>query len=53
MAIVAGVVGLGEGWFGALGVSVGQASELSAFRGDLAGVAVIYSSGGWVLVAGA
>lgn len=30
-----------------------QASELSVLRGDLTGVALMYSSGGWALVIGA
>nr|YP_009758856.1 NADH dehydrogenase subunit 6 [Favonigobius gymnauchen]QIQ25822.1 NADH dehydrogenase subunit 6 [Favonigobius gymnauchen] len=41
------------GWFGGWGVGVNQTSELSVLRADLSGVALMYSSGGWVLVVGA
>nr|BBH37030.1 NADH dehydrogenase subunit 6 [Valenciennea longipinnis]BBH37043.1 NADH dehydrogenase subunit 6 [Valenciennea longipinnis] len=40
-------------WYGSLGVTVDEVSELSVLRADLAGVAMMYSSGGWVLVVGA
>nr|ASK09401.1 NADH dehydrogenase subunit 6 [Acentrogobius viridipunctatus] len=41
------------GWFEGVGVGVNQVSELSVLRGDLAGVALMYSSGGFVLVVAA
>nr|YP_010710568.1 NADH dehydrogenase subunit 6 [Callogobius nigromarginatus]WCZ70595.1 NADH dehydrogenase subunit 6 [Callogobius nigromarginatus] len=40
-------------WFGGLGATVDQVAEFSMLRGDLTGVALMYSSGGWVLVVGA
>lgn len=30
-----------------------ELSELSVFRGDISGVAMMYASGGWLLVIGA
>nr|WNH20384.1 NADH dehydrogenase subunit 6 [Ptereleotris heteroptera] len=57
LAYVGGVaLGAGyfwEGWFGGPGVTVGQGFELSVLRGDLSGVAVMYSSGGPILVVAA
>nr|BBH37290.1 NADH dehydrogenase subunit 6 [Gobiodon micropus] len=51
-------VGIGSivfwgGWYGGVGVGVEGYSELSATRGELGGVALMYSWGGWVLVVGA
>ncbi|YP_009465641.1 NADH dehydrogenase subunit 6 (mitochondrion) [Syngnathoides biaculeatus] len=50
-----GVVGLVSfvfqgGWFEHSWVPVDELSELSLFRGDTSGVALMYSSGGWMLV---
>nr|YP_010381798.1 NADH dehydrogenase subunit 6 [Myersina filifer]UDL72630.1 NADH dehydrogenase subunit 6 [Myersina filifer] len=42
-----------SGWFGGPGLGGGQAFELSVLRGDLAGVALMYSSGGGLLVVAA
>nr|BBH37471.1 NADH dehydrogenase subunit 6 [Myersina macrostoma] len=42
-----------KGWFGGLGSGAGQEFELSMLRGDLAGVALMYQSGGGLLVVGA
>nr|QJU04035.1 NADH dehydrogenase subunit 6 [Nemateleotris magnifica]WNH17328.1 NADH dehydrogenase subunit 6 [Nemateleotris magnifica] len=51
--VALGVAYFWKGWFGGTGVSVDQAAEMSVLRGDLTGVAVMYSLGGWVLVVGA
>nr|WNH17770.1 NADH dehydrogenase subunit 6 [Bathygobius coalitus] len=42
-----------SGWWGGVGSVVGSHSQFMSLRGDLAGVAVMYSSGGWLLVVGA
>nr|BBA12821.1 NADH dehydrogenase subunit 6 [Schismatogobius ninja]BBA12938.1 NADH dehydrogenase subunit 6 [Schismatogobius ninja]BBA13106.1 NADH dehydrogenase subunit 6 [Schismatogobius ninja]BBA13132.1 NADH dehydrogenase subunit 6 [Schismatogobius ninja]BBA13158.1 NADH dehydrogenase subunit 6 [Schismatogobius ninja] len=44
---------LWSGWFGKSGVVGGLGTEFLALRGDLVGVALMYCSGGWVLVGGA
>nr|WNH20488.1 NADH dehydrogenase subunit 6 [Bathygobius cotticeps] len=41
------------GWWGWGGSGSGPYSQVSSVRGDLVGVAAMYSSGGWVLVVGA
>nr|YP_009132324.1 NADH dehydrogenase subunit 6 [Oxyeleotris lineolata]AKA55089.1 NADH dehydrogenase subunit 6 [Oxyeleotris lineolata] len=41
------------GWFGGLWVTVDELVEFSVLRGDMAGVALMYSVGGWMLVASA
>nr|WNH17016.1 NADH dehydrogenase subunit 6 [Asterropteryx semipunctata] len=51
--VLAGGAYFWGGWFGGVGVSVDEVSELSVLRGDLTGVALMYSSGGWILVVGA
>nr|YP_010451239.1 NADH dehydrogenase subunit 6 [Hippocampus subelongatus]UTV01046.1 NADH dehydrogenase subunit 6 [Hippocampus subelongatus] len=38
------------GWYESSWVPVDELSGLSLFRGDMSGVALMYSSGGWVLV---
>nr|BBH36991.1 NADH dehydrogenase subunit 6 [Parioglossus formosus]BBH37095.1 NADH dehydrogenase subunit 6 [Parioglossus formosus] len=53
VGVLLGVGFFWEGWTGGLGVTVDQVSELSVLRGDLTGVAIMYSSGGGVLVVGA
>nr|BBH36887.1 NADH dehydrogenase subunit 6 [Vanderhorstia sp. 'Komon-yatsushi-haze'] len=54
LVLVGGGAGVFWGeWFGGLGIGAGGVGEVSVVRGDLAGVALMYSSGGWVLVAGA
>nr|YP_010154914.1 NADH dehydrogenase subunit 6 [Glossogobius aureus]QQX28257.1 NADH dehydrogenase subunit 6 [Glossogobius aureus] len=50
-AVLLGVGYFWGGWFGGLGV--GAESELSSVRGDLSGVALMYSLGGWMLVVAA
>nr|BBA13288.1 NADH dehydrogenase subunit 6 [Schismatogobius ampluvinculus] len=47
------VVGLWGDWAGGLGAVGGSGSDFLVLRGDLVGVALMYCSGGWVLVAGA
>nr|YP_009344673.1 NADH dehydrogenase subunit 6 [Chaetobranchopsis bitaeniatus]ALR68877.1 NADH dehydrogenase subunit 6 [Chaetobranchopsis bitaeniatus] len=51
MCMVVGV--LGGGWYEGFWVSVDEFSEFSVFRGDVGGVALVYSVGGGVLVLGA
>nr|YP_009272427.1 NADH dehydrogenase subunit 6 [Ponticola kessleri]ANU06205.1 NADH dehydrogenase subunit 6 [Ponticola kessleri] len=51
--LIGGVVVLRGGWLGSPGVAVGGFSELLVLRGDLAGVSMMYSSGGGLLVVGA
>nr|WNH24366.1 NADH dehydrogenase subunit 6 [Microgobius thalassinus] len=41
------------GWYGGLGVTVGGGGDLLTLRGDVSGVAMVYSSGGGVLVVSA
>lgn len=41
------------GWYGGFGGGAGEGAGLSVLRGDLTGVALMYSSGGWLLVIGA
>nr|QIJ58832.1 NADH dehydrogenase subunit 6 [Stonogobiops yasha] len=50
MGVVGGAIYLLSGWFGGLGFGGGQLFELTVLRGDLAGVALMYSSGGGLLV---
>nr|YP_010481610.1 NADH dehydrogenase subunit 6 [Parachaeturichthys polynema]UVU20207.1 NADH dehydrogenase subunit 6 [Parachaeturichthys polynema] len=53
VGVVGGAGFMLRNWFGGVGVGINQMSELSVLRGDLAGVALMYSSGGWMLVIGA
>nr|BBH36939.1 NADH dehydrogenase subunit 6 [Callogobius tanegasimae]BBH36952.1 NADH dehydrogenase subunit 6 [Callogobius tanegasimae] len=53
VGILVGVGVFWGNWFGGLGATVDQVCEFSVLRGDLAGVALMYSSGGWMLVIGA
>nr|BBH37147.1 NADH dehydrogenase subunit 6 [Eviota prasina]BBH37160.1 NADH dehydrogenase subunit 6 [Eviota prasina]BBH37173.1 NADH dehydrogenase subunit 6 [Eviota prasina] len=53
VGVLLGVGFFWNGWFGGLGVGVEGGWGLSVVRGDLLGVAVMYSLGGWVLVVGA
>nr|YP_010694894.1 NADH dehydrogenase subunit 6 [Sineleotris saccharae]WCF60109.1 NADH dehydrogenase subunit 6 [Sineleotris saccharae] len=53
-----GVVALGAGafwggWFNNFWVTVDELVEFSTFRGDVSGVALMYSGGGWMLVVSA
>nr|BBH37406.1 NADH dehydrogenase subunit 6 [Bostrychus sinensis] len=41
------------GWFGGAWVTVDELVEFSVLRGDTAGVALMYSAGGWMLVVSA
>nr|YP_009467028.1 NADH dehydrogenase subunit 6 [Exyrias puntang]APT69179.1 NADH dehydrogenase subunit 6 [Exyrias puntang] len=50
IGVVVGAVYMLGGWFGGFGVGINQVSEMSVLRGDLAGVALMYAPGGWVLV---
>nr|YP_002887518.1 NADH dehydrogenase subunit 6 [Istiophorus platypterus]WCO09555.1 NADH dehydrogenase subunit 6 [Istiophorus platypterus]WCO09581.1 NADH dehydrogenase subunit 6 [Istiophorus platypterus]WCO09633.1 NADH dehydrogenase subunit 6 [Istiophorus platypterus]WCO09659.1 NADH dehydrogenase subunit 6 [Istiophorus platypterus]WCO09672.1 NADH dehydrogenase subunit 6 [Istiophorus platypterus] len=38
------------GWYESSWVSVDELGEFSVFRGDVGGVALMYSSGGWMLI---
>nr|BBH36965.1 NADH dehydrogenase subunit 6 [Parioglossus dotui]BBH36978.1 NADH dehydrogenase subunit 6 [Parioglossus dotui]BBH37108.1 NADH dehydrogenase subunit 6 [Parioglossus dotui] len=51
--VLAGVGFFWGGWSGGVGVTVDQVSELSVVRGDVMGVAMMYSSGGMLLVVSA
>nr|YP_007475265.1 NADH dehydrogenase subunit 6 [Acentrogobius chlorostigmatoides]AGC93499.1 NADH dehydrogenase subunit 6 [Acentrogobius chlorostigmatoides] len=53
VGVVGGAGYMLSGWSGGVGVGINQAAELSVLRGDLAGVALMYSCGGWVLIIGA
>nr|QJU04048.1 NADH dehydrogenase subunit 6 [Cryptocentrus cinctus] len=57
LVYLVGVVGGGglmlSGWFGGLGFGGNQTFEFSTLRGDLAGVALMYSYGGGLLVVAA
>nr|YP_007475278.1 NADH dehydrogenase subunit 6 [Amoya chusanensis]AGC93512.1 NADH dehydrogenase subunit 6 [Amoya chusanensis] len=53
VGVVVGASYVLGGWLGGLGVGLNQVAELSVLRGDLAGVALMYSSGGWILVVAA
>nr|WJQ22373.1 NADH dehydrogenase subunit 6 [Hypseleotris klunzingeri] len=41
------------GWYGGSWVTADELVEFSVFRGDMAGVALMYSAGGWMLVVSA
>nr|UEC47345.1 NADH dehydrogenase subunit 6 [Gymnogobius laevis] len=48
--ILAGVGAFWNGWFGGLWVTLDEVGEFSLTRGDMGGVALMYSSGGGMLV---
>nr|QLI53779.1 NADH dehydrogenase subunit 6 [Perccottus glenii] len=51
--IVTGVWFFWGGWFSNFWVTVDEIVEFSVFRGDMAGMALMYYTGGWMLVVGA
>nr|BBU25642.1 NADH dehydrogenase subunit 6 [Phenacostethus smithi] len=53
MGVVGGSGMFWGGWYEGSWVSVDELSQVSIFRGDMGGVALMYSSGGWMLVLGA
>nr|AUJ21802.1 NADH dehydrogenase subunit 6 [Bathygobius cocosensis] len=53
LGVVVGGAYFWGGWWGGVGSVSGPYVHFSSLRGDLAGVATMYSSGGWVLVVGA
>nr|YP_005087632.1 NADH dehydrogenase subunit 6 [Glossogobius olivaceus]AEX09831.1 NADH dehydrogenase subunit 6 [Glossogobius olivaceus] len=53
VGVLMGVGYFWGGWFGGPGGGVGGEGEFSFSRGDLSGVALMYSSGGGMLVVGA
>nr|YP_009566677.1 NADH dehydrogenase subunit 6 [Paratrypauchen microcephalus]YP_010182224.1 NADH dehydrogenase subunit 6 [Ctenotrypauchen chinensis]QBB10851.1 NADH dehydrogenase subunit 6 [Paratrypauchen microcephalus]QVD46340.1 NADH dehydrogenase subunit 6 [Ctenotrypauchen chinensis] len=50
VGVVLGASFFWDGWFGGLWLTVDEGAELSLLRGDVGGVAVMYSSGGLMLV---
>nr|YP_010892942.1 NADH dehydrogenase subunit 6 [Butis melanostigma]WJQ22777.1 NADH dehydrogenase subunit 6 [Butis melanostigma] len=50
LAVCVGGWVLGQGWFGGGWATVDELVEFSVLRGDVSGVALMYSSGGWMLV---
>nr|WNH21983.1 NADH dehydrogenase subunit 6 [Microgobius carri] len=50
VGVLVGGGALWGGWYGGLGVTVGGEVDLLALRGDVSGVAMMYSSGGGMLV---
>nr|YP_009907338.1 NADH dehydrogenase subunit 6 [Neodontobutis hainanensis]QLI53792.1 NADH dehydrogenase subunit 6 [Neodontobutis hainanensis] len=53
VAVVTGAWMFWGDWFSNFWVTVDEVSELSVFRGDTAGIALMYSTGGLMLVVGA
>nr|WNH21320.1 NADH dehydrogenase subunit 6 [Bathygobius cocosensis] len=53
LGVVLGGVYFWGGWWGGVGSVSGPYVYFSPLRGELVGVATMYSSGGWVLVVGA
>uniref|UniRef100_UPI0030FE6D0C NADH dehydrogenase subunit 6 n=1 Tax=Gobiomorphus coxii TaxID=308081 RepID=UPI0030FE6D0C len=54
--LVAVLLGAGffwGGWYSGSWVTADELVEFSVFRGDMGGVALMYSAGGWMLVVGA
>nr|YP_009421120.1 NADH dehydrogenase subunit 6 [Lates niloticus]ASR74948.1 NADH dehydrogenase subunit 6 [Lates niloticus] len=52
VGVVLAFVVFGGGWYESSWVSVDELGEFSMVRGDVGGVALMYSSGGWMLVVG-
>nr|YP_009232007.1 NADH dehydrogenase subunit 6 [Periophthalmus argentilineatus]AKC05177.1 NADH dehydrogenase subunit 6 [Periophthalmus cantonensis]AMA20223.1 NADH dehydrogenase subunit 6 [Periophthalmus argentilineatus]BBI29724.1 NADH dehydrogenase subunit 6 [Periophthalmus modestus] len=50
VGVVVGASFFWDGWFGGLWFTVDEVSEFSLLRADVGGVAVMYSSGGFMLV---
>nr|WNH21489.1 NADH dehydrogenase subunit 6 [Bathygobius geminatus] len=53
LAVLVGGSYFWGGWWGGVDSVAGPYFQFSSLRGDFAGVAMMYSSGGWVLVVGA
>uniref|UniRef100_UPI0030FEEE56 NADH dehydrogenase subunit 6 n=1 Tax=Gobiomorphus australis TaxID=150301 RepID=UPI0030FEEE56 len=53
VAVLLGAGVFWGGWYSNSWVTVDELVEFSVFRGDMAGVALMYSAGGWMLVVSA
>nr|YP_009466989.1 NADH dehydrogenase subunit 6 [Eleotris fusca]APT69141.1 NADH dehydrogenase subunit 6 [Eleotris fusca]QCG70214.1 NADH dehydrogenase subunit 6 [Eleotris fusca]QCG70275.1 NADH dehydrogenase subunit 6 [Eleotris fusca]QCG70325.1 NADH dehydrogenase subunit 6 [Eleotris fusca]QCG70338.1 NADH dehydrogenase subunit 6 [Eleotris fusca] len=53
LAVFLGGVFFWGGWYANFWATADESGEFSVFRGDMTGVAMMYSSGGWMLVVGA